>query len=123
MSPQDIIPYLGWLIGGGLLLGAGGIVASILNTRMKIKHGYPLEGMWGQSLKPGVGTEAMERVKLLSQENAALRAELGSIKDRLGNVERIVTDEGFGLHNEIEALRDKRAAAPRLAAADGKVQS
>ena len=111
MSPQDIIPYLGWLIGGGLLLGAGGIVASILNTRMKIKHGYPLEGMWGQSLKPGVGTEAMERVKLLSQENAALRAELGSIKDRLGNVERIVTDGGYRLGHEIERLRDD----PKLA--------
>ena len=37
-------------------------------------------------------------------------AELGSVKDRLGNVERIVTDQGFGVHGEIEALRDKRAA-------------
>ncbi len=42
---------------------------------------------------------------------AALRAELGSVKDRLGNVERIVTDQGFGVHGEIERLRDKRSAA------------
>ena len=107
MSPQDIIPYLGWLIGGGLLLGMGGILASIHNTRLKIKHGYPLEGMWGQSLKPGVGTEAVERIKLLSQENAQLRAELGSIKDRLGNVERIVTDGGYHLTAQIDALRPR----------------
>ena len=105
MSPQDIIPYLGWLIAGGFLLGAGGILAAVHNTRLKIKHGYPLEGMWGQSLKPGVGTEAVERIKLLSQENAQLRAELGSLKDRLGNVERIVTDGGYHLTAQIDALR------------------
>ena len=105
MSPQDIIPYLGWLIGGGFLLGMGGILASIHNTRLKIKHGYPLEGMWGQSLKPGVGTEAVERIKLLSQENAQLRAELSSLKDRLSTVERIVTDGGYHLTAQIDALR------------------
>ena len=47
----------------------------------------------------------MERVKLISQENAQLRAELGSVKDRLAVVERIVTDEGSRLSHEIEALR------------------
>ena len=105
MSPADVIPYLGWLIGGGFLLGAAGIIATVHNTRLKIKHGYPLEGMWGQSLKPGVTSEAAERIKLLSQENAQLRAELGSLKDRLGNVERIVTDGGYHLTAQIDALR------------------
>ena len=64
--------------------------------------------MWGQSLKPAVTSEAMERIKLLSQENAALRAELGSIKDRVGNVERIVTDSGYQLSHQIEELRSDR---------------
>ena len=106
MSLAEILSIAPWVVGGGLALGAGGIVASVHNTRLKIKHGYPLEGMWGQSLKPGIGSEAVERVKLLSQENAALRAELGSLKDRLGNVERIVTDGGYRLTSQIEALRD-----------------
>ena len=106
MSLMDILSIAPWVVGGGLALGAGGILASVHNTRLKIKHGYPLEGMWGQSLKPGVGNEAVERIKLLSQENAALRAELGSMKDRLGNVERIVTDGGYHLTSQIEALRD-----------------
>ncbi len=110
MSLADILTLAPWVVAGGMALGAGGIIASVHNTRLKIKHGYPLEGMWGQSLKPGAGTEAMERIKLLSTENAALRAELGSIKDRVGNIERIVTDQGFGVHGEIEALRGKRAA-------------
>ena len=47
----------------------------------------------------------MERIKLLSGENAQLRAELGSVKDRLANVERIVTDDSHRLTQEIDALR------------------
>ena len=105
---EDFITFLPWLIGGGLVVGFSGILASVHSTRLKIKHGYPLEGMWGQSLKPGVGNEAMERIKLLSQENAALRAELGSIKDRVGNVERIVTDSGYQLTHQINALRGQK---------------
>lgn len=108
MDPADLIPYLGWLIGGGLALGAGGIFASVHNTRLKIKNGYPLEGMWGQSLKPGSDKVTAERVVLLTQENAQLRAELGSMKDRLANVERIVTDSGYHLTHEIDRLRDEK---------------
>ena len=104
MEFAEIAPYLGWLIGGGLALGTAGILASVHTTRLKIKNGYPLEGMWGQSLKPGMTSEAAERVTLLTQENAQLRAELGSIKDRLATIERIVTDSGFHLTHEIDKL-------------------
>ncbi|PZT84799.1 MAG: hypothetical protein DI637_13170, partial [Citromicrobium sp.] len=68
MEFSDILPYLGWVIAGGFTLGAGGILASVHTTRLKIKNGYPLEGMWGQSLKPEMTTEASERVTLLTQE-------------------------------------------------------
>ena len=46
----------------------------------------------------------MERIKLLTSENAQLRAELGSIKDRLETLERIATDQPSKLAREIEAL-------------------
>ena len=108
MSPGDLVPYLPLLIVGALLVPLAGIVGWVHTTRLRIQHGYPLEGMWGQSLKPGIGNEAVERIRLLSQENASLRAELGSLKDRLGNVERIVTDGGYHLTSQIEALRDKK---------------
>lgn len=108
MEFAALLPYLGWIIGGAFVLGAGGILASVHTTRMKIKNGYPLEGMWGQSLKPTSDGQTLERVRLLTQENAELRAELGSLKDRLGNVERIVTDSGFHLTHEIESLRSKQ---------------
>jgi hypothetical protein len=78
----------------------------VATTWLRIKHGYPLEGAWGQSLKPATDHEAKQRITLLTQENAELRAELGAVKDRLANVERIVTDGGYHLGAEIDALRD-----------------
>lgn len=110
MSPDaaaTIIPHLPWIIGGALAIGAAGIFGWVYTTRLRIAHGYPLEGAWGQSLKPSTDHEAKQRISLLTQENAELRAELGSVKDRLINVERIVTDSGFQLTSEIDALRDR----------------
>ena len=108
---DQLLPYIGWGIAAVAAISIGGILAAVHNTRLKIKHGYPLEGMWGQSLKPAVTTEAMERVKLLTQENAQLRAEVSAMQERLQVVERIVTDGGYRLGHEIERLRDE----PKLA--------
>ncbi|QDM41417.1 hypothetical protein [Altererythrobacter sp. TH136] len=105
MPISELAPYLGYLIGGGFLLGIGGILASVHTTRLKIKNGYPLEGMWGQSLKPNTDKEAVARVQLLTQENAQLKAEVGAMRERLETIERIVTDGGFRLTHEIERLR------------------
>jgi hypothetical protein len=77
----------------------------VMTTWMRIKNGYPLDGSWGQSVYPRTDQEAVERVKLLSQENAQLRAELGSVKDRLANIEKIVVDDSHRLTAEIESLR------------------
>ena len=87
------------------IVGALAIGGWILTTWMRIKHGYPLDGAWGQAIYPKSGDEQMERIKLLSAENAQLRAELGSIKDRLATVERIVTDDSHRLSQEIGSLR------------------
>jgi len=77
----------------------------ILHTWLRIKHGYPLDGAWGQAIYPATDREAMERVKLLTNENAQLRAELGAVKDRLETVERIITDQPSKLAREIEQLQ------------------
>ena len=90
------------------ILGILAIGGWILTTWLRIKHGYPLDGAWGQAVYPKTGDEALERIKLISSENAQLRAELGSIKDRLANVERIVTDDSHRITQEIEALRGPR---------------
>jgi hypothetical protein len=95
-----------FLIGTFVLCCAGlSIGGWIFTTWLRIKHGYPLEDQSGQALYPQRHAETEERVKLLTQENAQLRAELGSLKDRLANVERIVTDGAYRLDREIETLR------------------
>ena len=91
-----------------IIAGVGIMTAGwLMTTWMRIKNGYPLENSWGKAVYP---KDSEERVKLLTQENAQLRAELGSIKDRLSNVERIVTDSGYHLTHEIETLREKQEA-------------
>jgi hypothetical protein len=89
------------------IVGVAGMIGWMFTTWLRIKNGYPLDGQWGQALSPRKDAEMIERIKLLSQENAQLRAELGSIKDRLANVERIVTDSSHSLDREIEQLRGK----------------
>jgi hypothetical protein len=101
---MELIRNLGPVIGIIVVVSVGGWV---LTTWLRIRHGYPLDGAWGQAVHPIKNDEAVERVKLLTQENAQLRAEIGSIKDRLANVERIVTDESHTLNREIEQLRGK----------------
>ena len=87
------------------MMGVLAIGGWVLTTWLRVKHGYPLDGAGGQDVYPRSSEETMERVKLLSTENAQLRAELGSIKDRLATVERIVTDDSHRLTQEIDALR------------------
>ena len=83
------------------------IGAWLVVTWMKVRHGYPLTDGSGKTLYPNSGEETIERVRLLTQENSQLRAELGSVKDRLANIERIVTDGAHSLDREIEQLRLK----------------
>lgn len=104
MDPDKlaIISAIGPMIGVGIVSISAGWV---ITTWLRIKNGYPLDGAWGQAIYPKTDQESIERIKLLSQENAQLRAELGSIKDRLASVEKIVVDDAHRLTSEIEALR------------------
>lgn len=92
------------------LIGISGVIGWVATTWIRVKNGYPLENSWGKAIYPK-NDQAAERVKLLTQENAALQAELGSMKDRLANVERIVTDSGYHLTHEIESLRGEKKDA------------
>ena len=88
----------------GLGIGLIATLGWVFTTWLRIKNGYPLETSWGTPLHPSNSREHAERIKLLTSENAQLRAELGSIKDRLETVERIVTDQPHRLAREIDAL-------------------
>ena len=70
-------------------MGVGG---SLLNDWLRIKNGYPLQNSWGMPIHPKTDQRNDGAHPLLTNENAQLRAELGSIKDRLETLERIATD-------------------------------
>ncbi len=110
MSPDtlEVIRTVGPTVSA---VGIAGMAGWVITTWLRIKNGYPLDGAWGQAVYPKTTSQEQERIKLLSQENAQLRAELGSVKDRLANVERIVTDSGYHLTHEIEALRSDKEKA------------
>ena len=94
---SELFPFIIAIVG----ISVGGW---ILTTWLRIKNGYPLDGAWGQAIHPHTDKEAIERIKLLTNENAQLRAEIGSMKDRLETVERIVTDQPLRLAQEIDRL-------------------
>ena len=102
---QFILEGLPWIT-GMVVVSVGGWV---LTTWLKIKNGYPLETSWGQPLHPATDRQSAERIRLLTTENAQLRAEMGSLKDRLENIERIVTDQPSQLAREIESLAGDRS--------------
>ena len=92
-----ILPIVAFIVA----ISVGGV---LLNNWLKIKNGYPLSNSWGMPLHPKTDRESAERIRLLTTENAQLRAELGSVKDRLENLERIATDQPSKLAREIDAL-------------------
>ena len=80
------------------------VCGGVLSTWLKIKNGYPLSNSWGMPMHPQSDKEAGERIRLLTTENAQLRAQLGSVMDRLETLERIATDQPSRLARDIDAL-------------------
>ena len=97
-----VFPFIAAIV----VVSVGG---SLLNNWLKIKNGYPLSNSWGMPLHPKIDREGVERIKLLTNENAQLRAELGAVKDRLETIERIVTDQPSKLAHEIDSLKGGHA--------------
>ena len=107
MAPAflQVFSVIGGILPFVAIIVAIGVGGSFLHTWLKIKNGYPLQNAWGMPIHPKADREAIERIRLLTTENAQLRAEIGAIKDRLQTVERIVTDQPSQLAREIDALK------------------
>ena len=106
MDPEltQILNFLMWIFPFVAVIVALGVGGATLNNWLKIKNGYPLSNSWGMPLHPKGDAETTERVRLLTTENAQLRAALGSVKDRLETLERIATDQPSRLARDIDAL-------------------
>ncbi len=74
----------------------------LINNWIRAKHGYPIEDQWGgKTERKDDGENAR-----LKAENRELHGKLDAVQDRLIVLEKIVTDRGYTLASEIEALRD-----------------
>ena len=106
MDPEvvEVFKFLLKVLPLVVMIVAIGVGGNLLDTWLRIKNGYPLQNSWGRALHPASKEESVERIKLLSSENGQLRAELGSVKDRLETIERIVTDQPLRLAREIDQL-------------------
>jgi hypothetical protein len=80
----------------------------LINNWIRARHGYSLEDEWGGKTERRDDASRAE----LQRENAALKSELKTVHDRVAVLERIVTDKGYGLSEQIEALRDADAGTP-----------
>ncbi|WP_066524848.1 hypothetical protein [Erythrobacter sp. CCH5-A1] len=77
----------------------------LVNNWIRAKHGYPLEDEWGgKTAKPD-----QAEARRLAAENKALHDKLDAMQDRMIVLEKIVTDRGYSLSAEIEALRETPA--------------
>jgi cell division protein FtsB len=76
------------------------MVAWVITTAIRARHGYPLTDDWGNTVHPkGAGDDK------LAAENEKLKETVARLEDRLKVLERIATDPARRLDDEIEKLR------------------
>lgn len=103
---EDLLSGPGFVV----LIIALTTVGWLINNWIRAKHGYDLEDEWG-----GKTARADKSAELdgLRGENAELANRLERHEDRLAVLEKIVTDRGYSLSDEIEALRhDESSGIP-----------
>ena len=92
--------------GPGFVLAiiAMSMLAWVITTSIRARHGYPLTDDWGNPVhptKPG----ADEKTETLVAENKQLKETVGRLEERLKVLERIATDPARQLAEEIDKLR------------------
>ena len=90
----------------------------VVNTWIRAKHGYPLEDEFGGMTERTESGESKREAEALREQNKQLRDVMERMEDRMIVLERIVTDKGYTVAEEIEALRDR----PARKAGDAGVQ-
>jgi hypothetical protein len=111
-----------------LAIIAMAMFAGVLKTAVRAKHGlsdphphappYPHAG--GRKGRSSEVARLADENAGLREENARLSNRLETYEDRLIVLERIVTDRGYGIAAEIEALRDRRGASDESATRDSE---
>lgn len=79
------------------------MVAWVITTAIRARHGYPLTDDWGNAVHPIRKDD--DSTKALVDENRQLKANVERLEERLKVLERIATDPTRRLENEIDKLR------------------
>jgi hypothetical protein len=98
-----------------LAIIAMAMFAGVLKTAIRAKHGLPdfTGGRGKRAERQELARQRDESSGLvdgLRDENRRLSGRVEAMEDRLIVLEKIVTDGGYTLSHEIEALRDRRGA-------------
>ncbi len=81
------------------------MIAWVITTAIRAKHGYPLEDEWGGKTVHPRDPSGDPATKTLVAENAQLKATVGKLEERLKVLERIATDPAKRLAEDIDNLR------------------
>lgn len=76
----------------------------LVNSWIRARHGYPLEGEWGGTVSKS-DPDAERKIALLSSENERLTGQISRLEERIAVLERIATDAPSRLTAEIERLK------------------
>ena len=95
--------------------------AGVMKSAVRAKQGLPMHGFpFGASHRArrarfaGLRDDSPGQVEALKSENKRLTDQVEAMQDRLIVLEKIVTDRGYGLAHEIEALRDRRETGENI---------
>ena len=81
------------------------MIAWIVTSWIRAKHGYPLEGEWGGMVDKEGKLAKRREIELLGQENERQKGQIARLEGRIAVLERIATDQPNRLSAEIETLR------------------
>ena len=95
-----------------LAIIAMSMLAWIITTAIRARHGYPLCDDWGNTVHP-TKSGSDDTTKALMAENGQLKATVGRLEERLKVLERIATDPSKRLSDEIDALALEERAGDR----------
>lgn len=88
------------------------MVASIVKTAIRAKHGYPLDDDEdckgkgkGKRQRRHDQIDAIRQAQLMAQQNEQLQGKVLRLEERIAVLERIATDPATRTAREIDALR------------------
>ena len=87
-----------------LAIIAMSMIAWVITTAIRARHGYPLTDDWGGRVEKQ-DPLSEERTRAMQSQNGELKSEVVRLTERIEVLERIATDRGIETAAQIEALR------------------